>query len=82
LTAVTNPYRYVLRWYRIVALGDIAPPGSASGFTSNYTRPVTLAGPDWDLIGTGGSMNGEPTADAVLYRGVVDVHTTTMKLTD
>jgi hypothetical protein len=54
--------RYVLRWYRIVALGDIA---------AGPSRQATLAGPDWDLT---------TPADVVLYRGVVDVHTTTMKL--
>jgi hypothetical protein len=63
---VTTP-QYAVRWYRIVAVGEI----------SGNTRPVTLAGPDWDLYGSGG--NG--TADVVLYRGVVDVHTTTIKLT-
>jgi hypothetical protein len=70
--------RYVLRWYRIVALGDITGQGSAA------TRPVTLAGPDWDLTTPAGApSNGTPlTADVVLYRGVVDVHTTTMKLTN
>ncbi len=56
--------RYVLRWYRIVALGDIV---------AGPSRQATLAGPDWDLT---------TPADVVLYRGVVDVHTTTMKLTD
>ena len=71
--------RYVLRWYRIVAVGDIAPAGTVAGFTVP-TRPVTLAGPDWDLT-TGALTAGlTVTADVVLYRGVVDVHTTTMKL--
>jgi hypothetical protein len=64
--------RYVLRWYRIVALGEITGQGSAA------TRPATLAGPDWDLTNSAGAG----AADVVLYRGVVDVHTTTMKLTD
>ncbi len=59
----STPVRYVLRWYRIVALGDIA---------AGPSRQATLAGPDWDLT---------TPADVVLYRGVVDVHTTTMKLT-
>jgi hypothetical protein len=57
---------YILRWYRIVALGEI----------SNLTRPATLAGPDWDLTNSAGAA----IADVVLYRGVVDVHTTTLKL--
>jgi hypothetical protein len=64
----STPPRYVLRWYRIVAVGDI----------SGHTRPATLAGPDWDLT----NSSGAAIADVVLYRGVVDVHTTTMKLTD
>jgi Tfp pilus assembly protein PilV len=64
----STPQRYVLRWYRIVAVGDIAASA----------RPATLAGPDWDLTGSAGGL----TADVILYRGVVDVHTTTMKLTD
>jgi hypothetical protein len=68
----TIPAQYVLRWYRIVALGEISVQNKT------LTRPATLAGPDWDLYGT----RGNGTADVVLYRGVVDVHTTTMKLTN
>ena len=59
---------YILRWYRIVALGEI----------SGLTRPATLAGPDWDLT----NSHGAAIADVVLYRGVVDVHTTTLKLSN
>jgi hypothetical protein len=63
-----TPARYILRWYRIVALGDI----------TGTTRMATLAGPDLDIANPAGGL----TADVVLYRGVIDVHTTTMKLAD
>ena len=72
-SGTTIPRQYVLRWYRIVALGEINVQNKT------LTRPATLAGPDWDLTDVSGNFG---TADVVLYRGVVDVHTTTMKLTN
>jgi len=89
------PQRYIMRWYRIVALGEsseqIPNPVTGSNYTVGLARRATLAGPDWDLIATpstGAPPPGPPnpgvplSADVILYRGVVDVHTTTMKLAD
>ena len=59
--------RRIAKWYRVIAM-DEAPERSGS----NWTRRVTLAGPDWDV------NLRQP--QAVLVDGVIGVYTKTIEL--
>jgi hypothetical protein len=63
-TAPISIWNY--HWFRVISAADIVPSGS------NYTRAVTLAGPDWTVpIGN---------VTVYLFDGIVNVYEQTLKL--
>jgi len=86
----------VHKWYRVVAAGEIViedkngngaldagEDSNGNGTLDPPYREVTLAGPDWNLNWCSFNLDNDPaTADAYasLFRGIVAVHSTDMKI--
>lgn len=72
----------ILRWYRVIAVGEEATllnPAQPPSNTNPWTRLVTLAGPDWRIDN---DNNGVPEAWGVVCTGVAGVCTETIKVDD